>query len=99
MGSPRPPSRSTSPFREEPSAPPWLGPPGYLWPRGLDRRQGSLRVEERAGNTDRCAKQVNLLQAVFCGIPMNGSTFSSENRGYLRQMGHGHAINRLSENV
>ena len=67
---------------EELSAPPWLGPPDYLWPRRLDRRQGSLRVEERAGNTDRCAKKVNLLQAVFFGIPMNDSTFSSENRDF-----------------
>ena len=49
--------------------------------------------------TDRCAKKVKLFRAVFFELPTGDSTISSENTGIYRQMGHGNAINRLSENL
>ena len=49
--------------------------------------------------TDRCAKKVKLFRTVFFELPTGDSTISSENTGIFRQMGHGNAINRLSENL
>jgi len=49
--------------------------------------------------TNRCAKKVKLFRAVFFELPTGDSTISSENTGIFRQMRHGNAINRLSENL